>query len=298
MTTPAVLGTLVLMATVAACGGQSEGVGHPEATSSSASPEARPAAAAGSTPELDAIAVLGHSGTTGYGSDPGNPDSDVVENSWATGSNPDVRSLYERLLADHPALENHATSLGQDGSTVDDLDGQVTAMLDLEPMPDVVVIQTIDNDMRCDGTDAANEKRFGRTLDDVLTRINDEDRYAQVFFVSQWGSVQTYTDAIQHRADAVAGSSGNGPCDTFGASGKERPAGIASEQRIVDGYWSQITRVCAAHPGCFTDGAHVQKMPVLESDLTGDSNHLGVPGLAVMAQYAWEALPDAIKDRT
>jgi len=269
--------TVLLAALVAACGGQADG-DRPHAASSAAS-SAGPSTSsststpatkkAASTPKLDSMVVLDHSGTTGYASDPSNPDGDALDNSWATGGNPRVDSVYRRLLATHPALESPATNLGVDGSTVDQLDDQVTEMLDLEPLPDVVIIQTI-----------------------------DDDRYAQVFLASQWGFVQTYTDAIAHRADAVAGSSGNEPCDTFTESGKERPAGIASEQKIVDGYWSQITHVCAAHRGCFTDRGHLQKMPVGERDLTGDSNHLDARGVAVMAKYAWEALPDAIKNRS
>jgi hypothetical protein len=255
-------------------------------------------AAVASTPSLDSIVVLGHSGTTGYGSDSSDPQGDVRENSWATGANPQVNSIYQRLRATHPALAKHATSLGVDGSTVDDLPAQVEQMLALKPLPDVVIVQSIDNDMQCDGTDAANVKKYATTLGKVLTTINQKDPNAQIFFVDQWSSVRTYANATKGWAASVSDASGTGPCDTFTTAGAIRPAGIRSQQQIVDGYFAAIKRVCAEHRACFTDNGALQKMPLRTGDLTQDANHLSVQGLAVMAQYAWDALPAAIKTRT
>jgi lysophospholipase L1-like esterase len=250
-----------------------------------------------STPKLDSVVVLGHSGTTGYDSDPSTPDSDARANSWATGSNPQVDSIYQRLLATHPALKGHAVSEGVDGASVDQIPDQVEAMLQRRPLPDVVIIQVIDNDIQCDGTDPANEKTFATKLSRVLDTINEKDRYAQIFLIDQATSVQTYADVARHLPAAMSGNSGSGPCAFFTAAGNEIPAGIARLQKIVDDYYAQITRVCAAHPRCFTDHAHLQQMPLSNEDLASDSNHLSVKGLALMAQYAWDALPDAIKNR-
>lgn len=296
------LGTVLVVAALAAgCGGTSRSADATAASSGTTSPAAGQSSpappAAESTRPLDAIAVLGHSGTTGYDSDPEQPGTDIPENSWATGTNPAVRSIYQRLLATHPDLKNHTTSLGVDGSVVDDLAAQVDVMLSLDPLPDVVIIQTIDNDMQCDGTDAANQKRFGKTLGTVLDTINSKDRYAQIFFVDVWGSVQTYTEVTKDLPASVAAASGNGPCDTYASDGKVRPAGVASEQRIIDGYFRVIERVCAAHPRCWTDGGELKQMPLRPGDLASDANHLSVQGHAVMARYAWDALPDAIKNR-
>ena len=244
------------------------------------------------------MVVLGHSGTTGFGSDPTQPDVDVRENSWATGSNPEVRSVYQRLVATHPALEGHATSVGVDGSFVEDLGAQVQTLLFQDPLPDLGIIQTIDYDIRCDGTDAANVKKFGRTLDRVLDSIYRHDPHVQVFFVDQWGSVDTYARAARAIPSAVAGSSGTGLCDIFTPDGRVRSMGVASLQRIVDAYFRTVQRVCAAHQSCWTDGGALQRMPVHPDDLTADANHLSIQGQAVMAAYAWDALPDAIKNRS
>jgi hypothetical protein len=250
-----------------------------------------------STPKLDSMVVLGHSGTTGAESVPGSPEPDTRSNSWATGTNPKVNSIYRRLVATHPALKGHSISLGVDGSPADALFAQVDAMLQRDPVPDLVIIQTIDNDIRCDGTDPATEKAFGKTLDEVLDKIYANDRYAQVFFVDQWASVQTYTDFIKDDPSLVANNSGTGPCDAFTEQGRARPQAMAYLQNIVNGYFAQILRVCAAHRSCYTDKGHMQDLPLREGDLTPSGNHLTVQGLRTMAAYAWAALPAAIKNR-
>src|SRR3954451_22296719 len=80
------------------------------ATSCGSSPTTDPAASSG----FDAIGVIGHSGATGANSE--GDGSDVRENSWATGDNDDVDSIYLRLLADHPALKGHNFNTAEDGS--------------------------------------------------------------------------------------------------------------------------------------------------------------------------------------
>jgi len=69
--------------------------------------------------------VFGHSGATGYNSDPANPGTDARANSWASGTNPDVQSIYSRLLAVDPGIEGEVTDAAVDGSHVYDLEGQL-----------------------------------------------------------------------------------------------------------------------------------------------------------------------------
>jgi hypothetical protein len=61
------------------------------------------------SPYPDSIVVLGHSGATGANSD--NRGVDVKANSWATGTNPEVESIYLRVLALNPAVEGNNTNL-------------------------------------------------------------------------------------------------------------------------------------------------------------------------------------------
>ena len=90
-----------------------------EAGSGATTSPPTPVAAAPSSKYPNAIAVLGHSGATGYDSDPKRPRVDAEENSWATGDNPAVDSIYLRLLALNPAVRGHNTNLAVDGTGVD-----------------------------------------------------------------------------------------------------------------------------------------------------------------------------------
>jgi hypothetical protein len=62
---------------MAAC--SSSGTGSPPTASAAAQPSSK---------YPNAIAVLGHSGATGFDSDPAHPGEDTTANSWATGDNP------------------------------------------------------------------------------------------------------------------------------------------------------------------------------------------------------------------
>src|SRR4051812_5374581 len=75
------------------------------ATSASAAPSGRSGSQYIAYPS--SIAVLGHSGATGENSDPGRPGVEVRANSWATGTNPAVKSVYLRILAQHAGIKGH-----------------------------------------------------------------------------------------------------------------------------------------------------------------------------------------------
>lgn len=251
------------------------------------------------TKRLDAIAVLGHSGATGTLSDPKNPSIDAHQNSWATGDNPKVQSVYLRLLKTHPAMKGHNYNEAINGTTVYDLDFELQNLLtDAKVLPDVILIQTIDNDMQCDGSDPQNYKPFGRRLDRSLGQMEKKIPGVQFFLVSQWATVQNWATWAVHHEEQVAANSGTGPCDVFDGKGKLRPAGITSMQKIVDSYWAQVEKVCAAHLGCFTDhGAEQEQFHVTDADVAMDLNHLSVAGHRKFAAVAWQAFPDQVKQR-
>jgi hypothetical protein len=290
-----VAGVVLPLTLLAACSTDEEAAPSDRESTPSSAPTRR----AASTAELDAIVVLGHSGATGTMSDPANPARDAEENSWATGDNPEVRSIYLRLLETHPALEGHNYNGAVNGSTVGTLAQQFDAVLqEAEVVPDLVLIQTIDNDMRCDGTDAASYRPFARALDEQLTAISARAPDVQFFLTSQWATVEAWTRWASRHEGKVLDNAGSGPCDVFDDAGRPRPAGMRSMQRIVDAYWARLERVCAAHRGCFTDGYAQQRDFVpTDRDLSIDLDHLSVAGHAKFAGIAWRALPAAIKDR-
>ena len=294
--------TLVTLVTLVACGsGETPDVGAAPAdgtSSAHSSTGSGDGVTPRATPQLDSIAVMGHSGATGTLTDPDDPTRDATENSWATGDNPRVRSIYLRLAETHPAMRGHAYNVAVDGSTVDNLESQLQRLLEVaDPLPDVVIVQTIDNDIRCDGTDADNVARFGAEFARMLELVRGKVPDVSFFLVSQWATVQTYATWAQSQPAVVAENSGTGPCDFFTPEGELRPAGVRSLQGIVDGYWGAVEKVCAATPDCWTDGAAMQQMTITTRDLARDFNHLSVEGHAKMARLAWQAFPDEIKGR-
>lgn len=261
---------------------------------SSASSSASSDAGTGTTRALDSaypssVVVLGHSGTTGAGSDPNNPLGDAPENSWATGTNPDVDSVYQRIVAKNPAAKGHVANFGIDGSDVISLLDQADRAADVTPAPELVLIQSIDNDIQCDGTDPQNFEPYRQKLTAVMDQLTSDLPHAEVFFVSQWASVKEYDRQIMKIDKGHL--AGTGPCDTYNLRTERLdPKRERYLQRLVDRYWAIVSSVCGQYENCRTDGGIMQTMKLDEGDLVGDLNHLTVAGHHKMAALAWKAL--------
>jgi lysophospholipase L1-like esterase len=237
------------------------------------------------------IAVLGHSGATGWNSDPQHPQVDALQNSWATGTNPAVNSIYRRLLRLNPAIKGHAYNIARSGSDVTDLMRQARSALASSPLPELILIQTVDNDMRCDGTDKQNYKPYGAKLAQILETIAKKAPRAHVFIVSVWGSTQNYAAVIQKMPPAArADKIGTGLCDLLDRSNKIRKSAVAAQDAIIRGYHKQIAITCARFRNCRYDQGALYRMVITKSDLSSDGNHLSVHGQRKMAATAWDAL--------
>jgi hypothetical protein len=236
------------------------------------------------------MVVLGHSGATGWNSDPANPEQDAPYNSWATGTSADVDSIYSRALAHSPELDGHNFTVAKAGSDVDDLPRQVTAALALSPLPDLFIIQSVDKDIKCDGTDDANYAAYRTKIAAVLASINNAAPRARIFTVGIWSTVQNYSDVTSAIPAAVTRNQGGGLCDVFDSSGNEIPTAIATYQSIVDNYQKQLRESCAAAKNCVFGGDEILAMVIDANDLAPDTNHLSVTGLHKMASVGWDAL--------
>ena len=76
------------------------------------------------------MAVLGTSTAAGWGADPAHPFRDAPEDSWATGSNPAVRSVYSRLVALNPDVKGHSANLTTGGSAPEGAGRELDAFAD------------------------------------------------------------------------------------------------------------------------------------------------------------------------
>lgn len=239
----------------------------------------------------NAVVVLGHSGTTGAESDPSSPGSDARRNSWATGDNPAVNSIYTRLLALNPAVAGHQTNLGVDGTNADALDGQVDLALALTPLPDLFMIQEVDNDMKCDGTDRQNYPHFAQSMSAVLARITAKAPKATILLVSSPpGTVENYGRIVSGFAIGKAGNTGTGPCDLFSPSGEAVPAHWRYQDQVIRRYQAQLDTVCKRFPTCRYDGGALYRMVIAAEDLAHDGMHLSISGHRKQAALEWQVL--------
>jgi hypothetical protein len=268
----------------------SSGSGAGTGTAATTSPSSQTAQASDRYP--NAIAVLGHSGATGYDSDPRAPETDARQNSWATGDNPEVNSIYLRLLALNPAVRGHNTNLAVAGTGVDELAGQADQALATKPIPELFLIQNVDNDIRCDGTDVDNYAPFAATLTQVLNKLTSAAPKAMILLVSSpWATVRNYGQVAAQLPGPRAANSGTGPCDLFDPSGKPVPAHWRTLEGITLRYLGQLKSVCAKFPTCRYDNDTLYHMKITTADITpSDGAHLTIAGLHKQAALEWRVL--------
>jgi hypothetical protein len=237
----------------------------------------------------DSMAAIGHSGITGDSSrEPGQGGS--IEDSWATGANPEVDSVYARLLAENPEIEGNVTNLGEGGSSIRDVDRQVDQLLDVDPAPELVLVQVVDNDMLCPATEA-DYQRFESGLTALLQKIADGLPEARVFMTSFYADPASYVEALSPSERPEVG--GTGPCAIIDPTGQVVAAELGRLQDIIVGYNNAIESACANADRCTDDGGAFTRVRLQREDIGGDLQHISTAGNAEAAATAWQALRSA-----
>jgi hypothetical protein len=236
------------------------------------------------------IAVLGHSGATGEGSDPDRPGEEVRANSWATGTNPEVKSLYLRILAKNPAIKGRNLNLAEAGGTVDMLVLQAEEAVSRKPKPDLFVIQIMDNDIVCPAS-ADDLKAFRSTFVSALETLVKGAPESDIFVVSQFGSPATNAKALPRELREAFGSTG--PCDFLDVEGRLVPSKLARAEKAIHGYEAQLDAGCGRFDQCRYDGGAFGRVVDKRRYLSSDGNHFSVQGHARAAAVAWAGLKRA-----
>jgi hypothetical protein len=235
----------------------------------------------------DSIAVLGHSGSTGEDSDPRRPHEEVRANSWATGTNPRVNSLYLRILAKNPGIKGHNFGLSQGGATVRELLRQAQRAVAMQPKPELMVVQIMDNDMVCPAT-ASDYAQFRAGVIAALKVLAERAPESLIFVVSQFGSPATSAKAMSpSQRLRLAGS---GPCDFINLTGKIVPTKVPRLDRVIHAYEAQLAGACKQFPRCRYDGGAFGRIVDRRVYMSEDLNHFSVRGHAKAAAVAWAAL--------
>ena len=276
---------------VAACGAGASPAPSLSGPSAAATPAAVTASPsngqASKTPtKPSGVIAMGHSGLTGEGTGGAGA---APENSWATGTNPDVKSVYLRLKAVRPDLAGDAANTAHGGAAAAELDGMAASALEAIPRPALAILQSIDSDIHCDGSDADHVKDFGQSIDATLKRITTGSPDTRILVVGQLGrpSVAFVQELVAHDPSVVPTLTGTGICDFLDASGKPIKEHFATLTGIIDAYEREEARVCAQFSQCATDGGVRAAYKDAIANFSPDYNHLNIRGQAAEAELIW-----------
>lgn len=238
----------------------------------------------------DSMAVLGHSQATGENTVPFEG-GDTKSNTWASGTNPEVRSVYLRIREQHPAIDGHVQNYAEPSATIQQIN--IQAQEAAPTQPDLVLVQAIDADIACPATDTDYEQ-FGEGVTAVLDTFAEQSPSTRVFFVSQFGSPKTYAAALtaQQRREYGARMGGPGPCAFLDATGEVVPRELDRLEKIIRAYEQQMAEVCDARDTCAHDHGAFSEAVDRPGDYTDDLDHLSLQGHARAAQLAWRALQE------
>jgi hypothetical protein len=280
----AAIATLALVATTtAAAGGDSD----PQPVSARTLTATSTAAPQWTSGYPNSIAVLGHSGSTGENSDPKRPHVEARSNSWATGTNPKVNSLYRRILARNPAIKGHNTGYSESGANIDRVGLQADRLLATDPKPDLIVIQVMDNDLICP-VDLAAVSDFRAKLTATLTKLAEGAPNSSEFVVSQFGSVPTYVRTLTRSERAFQG--GTGPCDFMKRRGDVVRKKVARLEKAIHAYEGALEAACKKVRQCTYDGGAFGRVVDRREYVSFDLNHFSIKGHAKAAAVAWAAM--------
>ena len=252
------------------------------------------------TPVADAdhpegVIALGHSGMTGFQSDPQSPGENVVANSWATGSNPVVNSVYQRLVAIRPKTRGLVANVSRNGEKADGLEFQVPAALAVVPTPALALVMIMDNDIRCDGTDPAHLPEFRAQVRAAVQSIVKASPKVTVVLAGGPGRPADYARAIATLPTTPADLVGQEPCAMFSANKKINSTEVKRLTSLLESYEAELARACEGIPQCHTDGGALARHPGDRLEEYGvDLGHPSIRGHQQWAAAIWPAVAKAM----
>jgi hypothetical protein len=281
---------VVVAGLVAACGGAAKTASQANPTVSP-SLSASPSGHAGYTGPPRGLLAIGHSFLTGGGADPNLPGVDAPQYSWATGTSPAVDSIYERLVAAYPSDTGWVQNFAVDGSTSAALLQMAVNGLTALPRPRLVIFATIDNDIRCDGTDTSNHPAFAANIRSAIAYITARSPGTQILTMAQGpGRPATYAADIAGDPAAVAANEGPPPCSLFGPNGHLMPAQIRTLTAIIEGYEAVLKQVCDQFRQCHYSALTASFREYPDELTPPNYGHLNILGARSFAAFIWPTI--------
>jgi hypothetical protein len=186
-----------------------------------------------------------------------------------------------------PETKGSVANTAKDGAKAATLQAQAEDALDQVPFPALAIVQTIDNDIRCDGTDGDHLPEFRASVRAAIGAVHDASPKTAILVVSNFGSPAGFAKALAGDPVAVSGLAGPDPCAPFTTDGKINTKGVATLTAIIDSYEAEQFRACKEVPMCHGDdgalGAFTERLELISSD----RQHLLATGHAELAALIW-----------
>jgi lysophospholipase L1-like esterase len=217
-------------------------------------------------------------------------DQDAPENSWATGTNPAVNSIYSRVLARNPAIAGHAFNDAVSGSTVANLNTQVPRAV--SQRVDLVTILIGINDI-CRGLGVTNPVReFRQLFGFFMARLSAGLPNARIFVGSIPSLWRLWSILHADPAAQAAWAAWNTCPHMLANPTSSAPADVDRRSRMqaqVDAYNRALSAVCAEYVHCRSDGGAGAAFAFEPVHVALDYFHPSLAGQAAAAEVLWNA---------
>ena len=250
----------------------------------------QPAAAARKTPSPypSSITALGDSITTAYDS---GGFGNIPANSWATGTNPSVNSMYLRILSLNSSISGKNINLAVSGSKMADLNSQASQ---LNRKTEYVTILIGANDVCTPSMETMTDvAAFRSQFETAMQTIKAKAPKAKVYVLSI-PNIYNLWEILHDDPSARTMWAWFSICQSMLAN----PESIAEvdiarrnmvSQRNVE-FNVQLQEVCGSYSGCTFDGFAVFNTTFTANDVsTIDYFHPSLDGQAKVAEVAWNA---------
>ncbi|MDP9331234.1 MAG: hypothetical protein M3P11_11425 [Actinomycetota bacterium] len=165
---------------------------------------------------------------------------------------------------------------------------QAEQAVDLDPLPDLVVIQIMDNDMVCPAKDS-DYAGFRTTFEEALAILTEGAPDADIFVVSQFGSPSNIEKVLPTQTERKQ-IGGTGPCAFVSPDGEIVPKELKRLEDIIHGYEAQLEAGCDRFERCHYDGGAFGRIVDRRSYVSSDLNHFSIEGHGKAAAVAWAGL--------
>lgn len=217
---------------------------------------------------------------------------DAPANSWSTGTNASVNSLYLRILAQNPAINGKNFNAAQSGAKMTNLAGQISTINGYQVEYVTVLMGANDVCTSSESTMTAVDT-FRAQFQTAMDGLVSGSPNAQVYIVSV-PNIYNLWSVLKDNRSARSTWALLGICQSMLANPlSTQQADIQRRDRVrqrnID-FNTQLQQVCAQYPQCRFDNNAGFNTAFVASDVSSrDYFHPSLAGQAKIANVAWQA---------